>query len=135
MKLKDYISSQLFVDASGITEAISSGKFRSKDLTDDRFASILNWLINCGCEITNDFGYTTKKHRDKPAVFGDYDKGYDASVIKLFIPYDGNEYWFELLFDKNTEKLIEIFAYKGLYSIMNNESLTKKLSFIEKCLA
>ncbi len=135
MKLKDYISSQLFADASDITEAISSGKFRSKDLADDTFASILNWLINCGCEFTNDFGYTTRKHRDKPVVFGDYDKGYDASVIKLFIPYDGNEYWFELLFDKNTEKLIEIFAYKGLYSIMNNLSLIKKLSFIEKCLA
>lgn len=124
MDLKKYIS-----------EAISSGKFRSKNLADDTFASILNWLINCGCEITNDFRYTTTKHRDKPTVYGYYDKGYDASAIKLFIPYDGDEYWFQLLFDKNKEKLIEIFAYKGIYSIMNNESPIKKLSFIEKCLA
>lgn len=127
MNLKDYIY-----------EAISSGRNRSKDLRSDTFSGILNMLVDSGAEIVDDFGLSTTRYKDRVVVTGEYSTGYKAPLIKLSVPKGPYHYYFELLFDDNSDRfgddnahIVDIFAYKGLYSILTDKTTEEKLDFIK----
>ncbi len=130
MKLQDYIS-----------EAISSGRNRSKYFRSDTFSGILRMLVNNGAKIVNDFSLSTTEYKDKIVVTGEYSTGYKAPIIKLSIPLGTQHYYFEIIFDDDSDRfgaenaqITHIFAYKGLYSIMTKNTTDEKLDFIKKSM-